>query len=140
MLAPVAPGYIQRDGGTNVHWLENIYRKSVVLWEEPSIHMTNIEDTKLILGGETLVINRKNKPLLERPAGPAVVVTTNKQFWAYQPQTLMNRCCIYPRDNVLPGKEKYKREDIVSYLCDVYDGRFTQRIELREDSEGYCSS
>lgn len=43
LLYPWAAGYIQRDGGTNVHWLEHIYRKSFVLWEEPSIHLTNIE-------------------------------------------------------------------------------------------------
>lgn len=95
LCIPFAPGYIQRDSGANAHWLENIYRKSIVIWEEPSIHMTNIEDTKLLLGGEKIVINRKNKHLVERLNGAAVIVTTNKSFWEYDDEALKNRCEIF---------------------------------------------
>lgn len=134
LVAPIAPGYIQRDGGTNVHWLENIYRKSVIIWEEPSIHMTNIEDTKLLLGGETIVINRKNKALIERPAGPAVIVTTNRQFWAYEPAALQNRCFIYARDNIVRTDKIIARADVIEYLCAVHDGRFSERVVVAESS------
>lgn len=126
LLAPIAPGYIQRDGGTNVHWLENIYRKSVILWEEPSVNMSIIEDVKLLLGGETIPINRKNKQIIERPAGPAVVVTTNNQFWYYQPDTLENRITIYELTTQVGGivGETYiKKNDIIYYILDVYNKR-----------------
>lgn len=124
LMSPIAPAYIQRDGGTNVHWLENLYRKSVVLWEEPSIHMSNIEDVKLLLGGETLPINRKNKQIIERPKGPAVLITTNNQFWYYQPQTLLNRIFIFEFNNTI---DKFIEEkDLVSYLMQIYDGRFNE--------------
>lgn len=95
LALPFSPGYIQRDGGTNVHWLENIYRKSLVIWEEPSIHMTNIEDVKLLLGGEKIVINRKNKHLVERLNGAAVIITTNKEVWYYDEKALRNRMVIF---------------------------------------------
>lgn len=95
LCLPFAPGYIQRDSGANVHWLENIYRKSIVLWEEPSIHMTNIDDTKLLLGGEKIVINRKNKHLVERLNGAAVIITTNRSFWEYDRDALLNRINIF---------------------------------------------
>lgn len=126
LLTPVAPGYIQRDGGTNVHWLENLYRKSVVLWEEPSVHMSNIEDVKLLLGGENIVINRKNKNLIERPPGPAVLITTNKEFWHYDPEPLLNRIIIYYFHHQVNGitTKVIKPIEIITYLCQVYDGRF----------------
>lgn len=124
LLQPITPGYIQRDGGTNVHWLENIHRKSVILWEEPSIHLTNIEDVKLLLEGNTLVINRKNKNLIERPAGPAVLITTNKRFWLYQPETLLNRVCIFNFNNSIT--QHYERNELISYVCAVYDGEFDE--------------
>lgn len=123
---PIAPAYIQRDGGTNVHWLENIYRKSLVVWEEPSIHMTNIDDCKLLLGGETIIINRKNKALIERPAGPSCLITTNKAFWEYEREPLLNRIVIHRFWNKINNEEHQyiKVEDIITYLCDVYDGRY----------------
>lgn len=125
ILKPIAPAYIQRDGGTNVHWLENLYRKSVILWEEPSIHMSNIEDVKLILGGETLIINRKNKQLIERPKGPAVIITTNKEFWHYEPETLLNRINIYYFTKKVSDYIQTTITDaqLITYLCNVYDGR-----------------
>lgn len=125
LLAPIAPGYIQRDGGTNVHWLENIYRKSVILWEEPSVNMSIIEDVKLLLGGETIAINRKNKSILERPRGPAVVVTTNNQFWYYQPETLLNRCHIIELKQNVEGVTSMNipEKDIIYYLLYVFRGR-----------------
>lgn len=91
---PFAPGMIQRAGTTNVHWLEAIYQKNFILWEEPSINMTTIEDVKLLTGGETIVINRKNKNLIERLKGPAVLITTNVAFWNYKREELLNRCII----------------------------------------------
>lgn len=127
LLLPVAPALIQRDGGSNVHWLENLHRKSIVLWEEPSIHMSNIEDCKLIFGGERIVINRKNKPLIDRPPGPAVVVTTNAAFWEYGAgEPIRNRLHIYhfhkPVESVT--KQTLNLQDIATYLCQVYDGEF----------------
>lgn len=91
---PFAPGMIQRAGTTNVHWLEAIYQKNFILWEEPSVDMSTIEDVKLLTGGETIVINRKNKNLIERLKGPAVLVTTNIAFWNYRYEELTNRCII----------------------------------------------
>lgn len=123
LLYPVAPGYIQRDGGTNVHWLENIYRKSVILWEEPSIHMSNIEDVKLLLGGEEIAINRKNKPILTRTNPAAVIVTTNKAFWHYESQPLKNRIEIY-NFNSKNINIVFSIKTIIKYICDVYDGRY----------------
>jgi hypothetical protein len=123
LLAGVAPGFIQRDGGTNVHWLENIYKKMVILWEEPSITMTNLEDVKLLLGGERIVINRKNKNLIDRPPGPAVMITTNKEFWNYQRDTLSNRCQIvkFERYGEIP---LVSYEQVGAYLHAVYRGKY----------------
>lgn len=125
LLYPWAPGYIQRDGGTNVHWLEHIYRKSFILWEEPSIHMTNLEDTKLLLGGERIAINRKNKPIIERINDPAVIITTNRQIWQYDPNALQNRMKIFKLNQTVNDiTSKYiKPQDIISYLIAVHDGR-----------------
>lgn len=129
LLYPFAPGYIQRDGGTNVHWLEHIYRKSFILWEEPSIHMTNIEDTKLLLGGERIAINRKNKKIIERINDPAVIVTTNRSFWEYDKNALLNRMTVYTLSVPISAyvKEYITPVDIITYLCCVYDGRFSAR-------------
>lgn len=126
LCLPFAPGYIQRDSGTNVHWLENIYRKCIILWEEPSIHMTNIEDVKLLLGGERIVINRKNKHLVERINRPCVLVTTNKQFWEYESNTLKNRIIIYYLFNVIDNiTHKFITPgDVLDYLCAIYEGSF----------------
>lgn len=120
LVAGVAPGMIQRDCGANDHWLEHIYMKSVLLWEEPTINMINIEDVKLILGGESIIVNRKNKALLERTNPAAVIITTNRQFWQYDPVTLKNRCWIYDFGNSLSSKNVYSKKEIVSYLCDLY--------------------
>lgn len=121
----VSPGYIQRDGGTNVHWLEHLHYKSFVLWEEPSVHMSNVEDCKLIFGGENIIINRKNKNLIERPAGPACIVTCNKPFWHYD-NALSNRMIIYNFDKEV--KEVFKDvfvapRLVLRYLLELYDGR-----------------
>lgn len=126
LCTPFAPGYIQRDGGTNVHWLENIYRKCLIIWEEPSIHMTNIEDVKLLMGAERLIINRKNKHLVERLNRPSVIVTTNKPFWEYDPQALKNRCIIYYLNNNIENYTKLNitSADILDYLCHIYEGHF----------------
>lgn len=125
LLYPWAPGYIQRDGGTNVHWLEHIYRKSFILWEEPSIHMTNVEDTKLLCGGEKLAINRKNKNIIERLNDPAVIITTNRQVWEYDPSALKNRMLIYTLNNEVDSVYKgyLKPQQIIRYLTVVHDGR-----------------
>lgn len=120
LVAGVAPGMIQRDCGANDHWLEHIYMKSVLLWEEPTINMINIEDVKLILGGESIIVNRKNKSLLERTNPASVIITTNRQFWQYDPATLKNRCWIYDFGNSLSSKNIYTKNEIVSYLCDLY--------------------
>lgn len=137
LTAPFAPGYIQRDGGTNVHWLENLYRKSVILFEEPSIHMSNIEDLKLVFGGERIIINRKNKQLIDRPPGPAVIVTTNKEFWHYDPEPLLNRMRIYTFDtkvdSIIPGY--IENESVIRYLCDVYDGRYNNKSRDSTESD-----
>lgn len=118
------PGYILRDGGTNVHWLEDIYRKNFILWEEPSIHMTNIEDTKLLLGGEKIAINRKNKPIITRVNDPAVIITTNRQFWDYEYETIVNRSFIFEFYNTIPDNcPRISNAEILSYLLDIYDGR-----------------
>lgn len=126
LCTPFAPGYIQRDSGTNVHWLENIYRKCLILWEEPSIHMTNIEDVKLLLGGERLVINRKNKHLVERINKPAVIITTNKQFWEYEPNTLKSRIIIYYFYNQIDliTKKFITNGDVLDYLCAIFEGSY----------------
>lgn len=123
LCLPFAPGYIQRDSGANVHWLENIYRKSIILWEEPSVHMTNIEDTKLILGGEKIAINRKNKHIVERLNGAAVIVTTNRAFWEYDREALLNRIVIFnfsrPVESVT---NKYIHPgEILDYLLSLLD-------------------
>lgn len=120
LVATVAPGMIQRDCGTNDHWLEHIYMKSVLLWEEPTINMINIEDVKLILGGETIIINRKNKALLERTNPASVIITTNRQFWQYDPNTLKNRCWIYDFGNSISTKNTYTKGELVAYLCKIY--------------------
>lgn len=118
-------GYIQRDGGTNVHWLENIYRKNCIIWEEPSVHMVNIEDVKLLLGGEPIVVNRKNKCIISKTNDPPVIITTNFHFWNYQPETLLNRISKYAFHRKIDSKGKYLgRRQITSYVLDVYDGRF----------------
>lgn len=124
LLRPLAPAMIQRDGGMNVHWLENLHQKSIILWEEPSIHMSNIEDCKLIFGGERLILNRKNKNLIDRPPGPAVVVTTNNRFWEYGSESaLRNRMHIYdfhkPVESVIT--ERLNIEDVLTYLCYLID-------------------
>lgn len=123
LAKPFSPGYIQRDGGTNVHWLENIYRKSLILWEEPSIHMTNIEDVKLLLGGENIVINRKNKHLVERLNGAAVIITTNREFWEYEPETIKNRCYIKYLSVSVESvtKQQLHLGEILDYLLDLLD-------------------
>lgn len=124
---PLSPGFIQRDGGTNVHWLEHLHYKNVILWEEPSIHLSNINDAKLIFGGEPFVINRKNKNLIERPAGPACIITTNQEVWEYDRETLCNRCKIYQFNITVESilsKRYITEQEIIGYLCDVYDGRF----------------
>lgn len=120
LLYPFAPGFIQRDGGTNVHWLEGIYMKNFILWEEPSVHMSNVEDVKLVLGGETIAINRKNKHILERLAGPAVLITTNNRFWNYKPQELMNRITIEEFYRPITFKNKYEPKDFFAYLNKVW--------------------
>lgn len=121
---PVAPGYIVRDSGANVHWLENIHRKNILVWEEPSIHLTIIEDVKLLLGGEEIPINRKNKPIITRPSGPSVIISTNKQFWYQDPQPLLNRIFISEfTTNVSQLTSDYiEIGEIIDYLCQVYDG------------------
>lgn len=121
-----APAYIQRDGGTNVHWLENLHYKSIVIWEEPSVHMSNFEDCKLVFGGETIVINRKNKNLIERPQGAAVVVTTNKPFWHYD-AAIRSRLRIFRFTETVESifdKERIDENCVIRYLLDLYDGRF----------------
>lgn len=123
LLYPFNIGRIQRDGGTNVHWLENIHLKSFILWEEPTIHLTNIEDVKLLLGGENLVINRKNKNLIDRPTGAAVIITCNKAFWNYEREPLLNRINIYQFTNT-SFKRFISIQETITYLCQVYDGRY----------------
>ena len=128
LMFPFAPGYIQRDGGTNVHWLEHIYRRNFILWEEPSIHMSNVEDAKLLLGGERLAINRKNKEIIERINDPAVVVTTNREIWLYGGEAIKNRCLIFQLHRKVSQYLQYPHEiwlpqSILGYLCDLYDGR-----------------
>lgn len=129
IVYPFACGYIQRDGGTNVHWLEHIYHKSFILWEEPSIHLTNIEDTKLLLGGEKIVINRKNKSLLERINSPAVVVTTNRPFWEYERDTIDNRIFRITLTNIFPDNITIQPRQILQYLICLYDGRIVRRSD-----------
>lgn len=126
LCLPFSPGYIQRDSGTNVHWLENIYRKNLILWEEPSIHMTNIEDVKLLLGGERIIINRKNKHLVERINRPCVIISTNKQFWEYEPNTLKSRIIIFYMYNEIDTitKKFITNHDVLDYLCAIYEGSF----------------
>lgn len=126
LLAPWAPGYIQRDGGTNVHWLEHVYRKSFILWEEPSIHMSNIEDTKLLMGGEKIIINRKNKNLLERTNSAAVVVTTNREIWKYGGEALVNRCFIIVLSTPVASitAARISTADILTYMLDAHAGRY----------------
>lgn len=123
LCVPFAPGFIQRDSGTNVHWLENIYRKSIVIWEEPSIHMSNIEDTKLLLGGEKIAINRKNKHIVERLNGAAVIVTTNKQVWKYDEAPILNR--IYKKEFATPVESVTQSiitpGEILDYVCSVVE-------------------
>lgn len=126
LVHPLSPGMIQRDGGTNDHWLEHIYRKSVVIWEEPSINMINVDDCKLLFGGEKIIINRKNKNLIERTNPAAVIVTTNKRFWAYDPTTLKNRCWIYHFTGTLDPSIKFETSEIISYLCELYKDGYRQ--------------
>lgn len=116
LLYPFAPGMIQRAGSTNVHWLEAIYNKNFILWEEPTVNMTIIEDVKLLCGGENIVINRKNQNLIERLAGPSVLITTNKTFWNYRREELLNRCKIINFDRSFELKGIYSRLDFMYYI------------------------
>lgn len=124
LLLPFVPGFILRDGGTNVHWLEDIYRKSFILWEEPSIHMTNIEDVKLLLAGEKIAINRKNKPIITRINNPSVIVTTNREFWEYDYTPIINRSLLFTFNTLIHDDcIKLKESWILYYLISIYDGR-----------------
>lgn len=116
LLFPFAPGRIMRAGTTNVHWLEAIYRKNFILWEEPSVTMSTLEEVKLLMGGETIVINRKNKQLIERPAGPAVLITTNRAFWNYNKEEIGNRSVFEHFQWPVSFDKQYKPIDFACYI------------------------
>lgn len=119
LLYPFAPGLIMRAGTTNVHWLEAIYRKNFILWEEPTVTMTTIEDVKLLMGGETIIINRKNEHLIERKAGPAVLITTNRSFWNYRVDEIGNRSVFEYFTTPVSFNKQYSQIDFAAYIYGI---------------------
>lgn len=131
LLLPFAPGGIQRDGGTNVHWLENTIYKNYVLWEEPIITCETREDSKLICGGERHVVNVKNKPLQFKEDKSVVLVTTNTPFWLTDlSRALQNRLIIKEFGQQI--ERRITESDVLGYILTVYrrstDGEFSESL------------
>lgn len=123
LLNRFSPGSIQRDGGTNVHWLENTLYKSFILWEEPIINCDTKEDVKLIMGGEKHIVNPKNKPLLYKEDRTPLIITTNIPFWLNDyTNAMLNRAHLICLNNKVENfiKDYINSDDIIGYLLDIY--------------------
>lgn len=88
-------GGIQRDSGVNLHWLSNIPFTNVICWDEPIVCADIKEDLKLVLAGEPIIINQKNKPLFFHEGKIPVIMTTNTAWWGGE-TVYENRMFILP--------------------------------------------
>ncbi len=78
--------------------------KRVILWEEPNITIDNIEDIKIILGGQDCRIDAKYQSSAVMQATP-FFITSNKPLWALTQNNkpeLLNRVHWYKMDHVSP--------------------------------------
>lgn len=125
LLLPWEPGCIQRDGGMNLHWLENTLFVNYVIWEEPIVNCEIKEDLKLVLGGERVAINKKNKPLCYKDHRSPMIITTNQPFWFVDStQAYINRMIIAHLTipvNTVMGTTNLKEADVLRYLIDLYE-------------------
>lgn len=124
IMKPWEPGSIQRDGGMNLHWLENTIFKTFIVWEEPIVNCEIKEDMKLVLGGERVTVNPKNKPLLYKEHRSPLVITTNIPFWMSDTTgSYLNRMYIIKLSNLLESKtDKHIDElSVLKWLVNLYD-------------------
>lgn len=127
LCAPFMTGYIARDSGVNVHWLSNCMHKNLLRWEEPIITFEIKEDLKLILGGEPIAVNEKNKPIVVKENRTPVLMSTNIAWWmSYNDPAYLNRMLIVnlhrPVESVT--HENICNDDINYYLSRVYAGDY----------------
>jgi phage/plasmid-associated DNA primase len=83
--------------------------KRVILWEEPNITIDNIEDVKIILGGQDCRIDAKYQSSAVMQATP-FFITSNKHLWALtqgNKQELLNRVHWYRMDQVSPQSNPF---------------------------------
>lgn len=83
--------------------------KRVILWEEPNITVDNIEDTKIILGGQDCRIDAKYQSSAVLQSTP-FIITSNKDLWAMcsnNRQELLNRVYWYKLNKVSPTNNDF---------------------------------
>lgn len=83
--------------------------KRVILWEEPNITVDNIEDTKIILGGQDCRIDAKYQSSAVLQSTP-FVITSNKDLWAMctnHRQELLNRVYWFKLNSVCPPNNEF---------------------------------
>lgn len=134
LLLPFSPGSIQRDGGTNVHWLENTLYKNFVLWEEPIVNTDTKEDVKLLCGGERHIVNCKNQPLQYKEDKSIVIITTNTPFWLTDlTGAIRNRMHLRSFTKQVPMR--LRESDVLGYFLiqlQKYDQNVTEPRTFRE--------
>lgn len=126
ILSPWEPGSIQRDGGMNVHWLENTLQRNFLLWEEPIVNCEIKEDLKLILSGERITVNPKGKPIVYKEKRSPLIITCNSQWWLIdQTNAYVNRMYLLSFHNKVSSHidKLVETKHILRYLLNLY-GRF----------------
>ena len=65
---------------------DNCVNKRMILWEEPMITIDNIEDVKLIMGGEELRADIKFDSMMNVGKTPVIITTNNRLSKHCEPQ------------------------------------------------------
>lgn len=69
------------------------HNKTICLIEEPLFTVDNQETMKLLMGGETMLLNPKNMPPFISKNEAVVIITANSVPWInYPPKPFENRC------------------------------------------------
>lgn len=84
MLDGYSKAFVTRCGDANQFHLQNLLNKSVAIFEEPRITPMNVDDFKLLMGGEPMEVNVKNADHEFMPRIP-VFVTTNSSLGTWIP-------------------------------------------------------
>lgn len=90
--------YVTRSGENNQFHFQNLLNKNIGIFEEPRIHPNNVDDYKLLFGGESFEINVKNQDQEVLRRIPIFVSTnTPLGYWINETDNIAitNRCKTY---------------------------------------------